>query len=193
MSTILDYYQSIYGEVPKWVQNFYQMDSQCLEDYTTLRNSTLKSKHLHKYEMDYIIVAVNAYRNYEDSMYMHSLAALNSGGKLEELQSTINLVEKLKDKENRSVSAIWSTVLARLQIEETALDIPKLSREFQLIIICCVYIATLQSHLSLDYLREFINRNYNMKYLQDGILACLLTAGIPVLFEFTKAVEEARG
>lgn len=195
MSSILNYYQLIYGKVPKWVQNFYQMDERCLEGYTSLRNNILTSRHLKKYEMDYIIVAVNAYREYEDSMYMHTLAALSSGGIVEELQAIVKLVTSLKDndKEHHTVMVHWSNVLKRLEIADVNhVEVEILSREIQLIIISCVYIANLQSRLSFEYLREFINDNYDMKKLEDGILACLLTAGIPVIFEFTKAVEEAK-
>lgn len=193
MSEILEYYESIYSEVPQWVQNFYRIDEKSLENYTTLRNNILKSKSLKKYEMDMIIVAVNAYRGYEDSMFMHSLSALNSGGSIEEIQAMINSVTSLKQEEAENLLTSWSHVLKRLHLDEHNTNTHhELSRETQLIVICCVYMANLQSSLAVNYLREYIINRYDMNKLEEGILACLLTAGVPVIFEITKALEEAK-
>lgn len=168
------------------------MDDECLDGYTLLRNDILQSKRLKKFEMDYIIVAVNAYRKYEDSIYMHANSALQSGGTLEELNSVINMIIKLKPSSGKEIREQWIDVSKKMNVNSFDSSYSynsSLTEEMELLIICTTLIATLQSDLTTSYLKRYMCLDFDKRKLDEGILACLLTAGIPVIFEYTKALE----
>lgn len=82
MSKGLDYFKSVYKDVPAWVQIMNDYDSTMLDAYTEIRGQAFKTNYLKDYEKDEIIAAVNAGRLYERSMTLHTIAGINKGSKL---------------------------------------------------------------------------------------------------------------
>lgn len=85
MSKGLKYFQSVYKEVPDWIESMNEYNPAMLDAYTDIRGEAFKTNYLKDYEKDEIIAAVNAGRLYERSMILHTEAGFNKGSKLEDL------------------------------------------------------------------------------------------------------------
>lgn len=85
MNKGLEYFKSVYKDVPAWVQIMNDYDSTMLDAYTELRGQAFKTNYLQDYEKDELIAAVNAGRLYDRSMVLHTQAGMNKGSKLVDL------------------------------------------------------------------------------------------------------------
>lgn len=84
MKSGIDYFKSIYTELPKWVEIMHKYSPEMLNLYTEFRAEAFKDSVISALEKDELIACFNAGRLYKRSMILHTEGAINKGSKLED-------------------------------------------------------------------------------------------------------------